>query len=239
MTFEYSPVWPHGELEEPFPGILFVTGTNKTHYAGQDIQASRAMVAIRQPHGLTLVNTVRLDDEGLRALESYGPVTDIIRLGAFHGRDDPFYRDRYGATLWALPGATHADGRDADRVLAPDSALPLSDADLFVFASSKHPEAALLLRRDGGILITCDAVQSWTKVDRFFSAETGAEFLAAGRIRPANIPDTWIGACQPDASDFRKLLSLEFRHLISAHGDPLMNDAHERLSARASELSLT
>jgi hypothetical protein len=236
MTFAYSPAWPHGDLEEVFPDIFFVTGTNRTHHAGVDLQTSRGMVAIRAHDGLTLVNTVRLDDDGLRKLESLGPIAHLVRLGAFHGRDDPFYRDRYDAKLWALPGSMHADGREADHALAPDDALPLPDAALFVFESATYPEAAVLLRRDGGILITCDAVQNWEVVDRYFSPETGAQFMAQGLIRQANIPSTWLGACEPEATDFRRLLALEFRHLVSAHGEPLLHDAHAKLSMRAAEV---
>jgi hypothetical protein len=236
MTFEYSPAWPHGEIEEVFPDIFFVTGTNRTHHAGVDLQTSRGMVAVRERDGLVLVNTVRLDDDGLRKLESLGRIAHVVRLGAFHGRDDPFYRDRYKATLWALPESMHADGHEADHTLVPHRMLPLRDAELFVFESAKYPEAALLLRRDGGILITCDAVQNWVIVDRYFSPETGAQFMAQGLIRPANIPSTWLGACEPDASDFRRLLALEFRHLVSAHGEPLLRDAHSRLSMRAAEI---
>jgi hypothetical protein len=234
--FEHSPAWPHGEIEEVLPDIFFVTGTNRTHHAGVDLQTSRGMVAVRQPDGLALLNTVRLDDDGLRKLESVGPIAHVVRLGAFHGRDDPFYRDRYGAKLWALPGSMHADGREADHALVPHGMLPLRDAELFVFESAKYPEAALLLRRDGGVLVTCDSVQNWATIDRYFSPESGAQFMAQGLIRPANIPATWLGACEPDASDFRRLLALEFRHLISAHGEPLLHDAHSQVSMRAAEI---
>jgi hypothetical protein len=172
----------------------------------------------------------------LRKLESLGSIAHVVRLGAFHGRDDPFYRDRYDAKLWALPESMHADGREADHVLVPRGVLPLRDAELFVFESAKYPEAALLLRRDGGVLITCDAIQNWAIVDRYFSPETGAQFTAQGLIRPANIPSTWLAACEPDASDFRRLLALEFRHLVSAHGEPLLHDAHSRLSVRVAEI---
>lgn len=236
MTFEYSPAWPHGDIQEVRPDVFFVMGTNKTHHAGVDLQTSRTMVVLRQPDGLTLVNTVRLDDDGLRKLESLGRVTDILRLGAFHGRDDAFYRDRYGAKLWALPGSMHADGREADRPLSAGGELPLHDADLFVFESAKFPEAALLLRRDGGILITCDAVQNWAKVDRFFSAGTGAMFAAQGWIEPVNVPSTWLGACEANVSDFHRLLALRFRHLVTAHGEPVLDDAHTRLTARVAEV---
>src|SRR5262245_29773335 len=167
--FEYSPAWPHGTLQVAFPEIFFVIGTNKTQHAGVEIQTSRTMVVVREGHALTLLNTVRLAEEGLRDLEALGEVRHVVRLGAFHGRDDPFYRDRYGATLWALPGAEHLDGRGPDRVLAPNGVFPVGDGELFVFSSARFPEAAVLLRREGGILITCDAVQNWTHVDEFFS----------------------------------------------------------------------
>ncbi len=234
--YEYSPAWPHGKLQEIFPEVFFVTGTNKTQHAGVEIQTSRNMVVVRRDQALTLINTVRLDDAGLQCLESLGKVRDIIRLGAFHGRDDPFYRDRYGAALWALPGALHADGRDADCLLEPQRPLPIGDGKLFVFESAKFPEAALLLHQDGGVLVTCDAVQNWTAVDPYFSADCGAQFMAAGLIRPMNIPSTWQQACAPDAADFRRLLELPFRHLISAHGEPALGDAHAQLGVRVTEL---
>lgn len=235
MPSDLSPAWPHGSLERALPDIYFVVGTNKTHHAGVDIQTSRTMVVLRQDDGVTLVNTVRLDDDGLRALDALGKVTTIVRLGAFHGRDDAFYRDRYRAALWALPGATSTDGRDADHALAP-GASPLADADVFVFASAKFPEAALLLRREGGVLVTCDAIQNWTAVDPYFSAETGAQFLAGGLIRSPNIPATWLGACEPAAADFDRLLALDFRHLVTAHGPPLLDVAHAAVRERVAEV---
>lgn len=230
---EYSPAWPHGELEQAFADVFYVLGTNKTHHAGVDLQTSRTMTVLRQDGELTLVNTVRLDDDGLQQLEALGQVRHIVRLGAFHGRDDAFYLDRYGAALWALP---NADGRPADRVLTTDEPLPVRDAKVFVFASARFPEAALLLEREGGILLTCDAVQNWTHVDRFFSAQTGSMFEAQGLIREANLPSTWRQACAPDASDFQRLAELPFRHLITAHGAPLRDTAQTRLRSRIDEV---
>src|SRR5689334_4704904 len=90
--FEYSPAWPHGTIQVAFPDIFFVIGTNKTRHDGVEIQTSRTMVVVREDGALTLLNTVRLSEEGLRDLEALGEVRHLIRLGAFHGRDDPFYR---------------------------------------------------------------------------------------------------------------------------------------------------
>ena len=233
---EYSPAWPHGAIEAAFPEVFYVVGTNRTHHAGVDIQTSRTMTIVREGGALTLLNTVRLDDEGLCALEALGQVRHVVRLGAFHGRDDPFYCDRYGAALWALPAASHADGRATDHPLAPGGPFPVTGGELFEFTSARFPEAAVVLPHVGGVLLTCDAIQHWTHVDRFFSAECGALFTAQGLIRPANIPATWRHACEPDAADFRRLLALRFCHLISGHGEPLRDEAHARISARVDEV---
>ncbi len=234
--FEYSAAWPHGEIEQAFPEVFYVVGTNRTHHAGIDLQTSRTMTVLRQNGELTLVNTVRLTDAGLSQLEALGQVRHIVRLGAFHGRDDPFYRECYSATVWALPEAVAADGQPADRALAAGGPVPIHEGSVFVFTTARFPEAALLLPREGGILITCDAVQNWSNVDRFFSAETGALFVAQGLIGTASIPATWREACAPDVSDFRRLAGLPFRHLISAHGEPLRDEAQMRLRARIGEV---
>jgi hypothetical protein len=235
VEYKYSPAWPHGALQAAFAEVYYVVGTNKTHHAGVDIQTSRTMTVVRDEGRLTLLNTVRLDDEGLRALDALGAVEHVVRLGAFHGRDDPFYCDRYGATLWAPPGAAQADGRAADRALSPGGPFPVPGGEGFAFASAKFPEAAVLLEREGGILITCDAIQNWARVDRFFSPECGAAFEAQGLIREANVPSTWRHACAPSADDFRRLLGLRFRHLMSAHGEPLRDEAHGRVRASVAE----
>lgn len=231
-----SPAWPHGELTPFLDELWYVMGTNRIHHEGVDLQTSRTMLVVRDGERLTLVNTVRLDEDGLRALDALGAVRDLVRLGAFHGRDDPFYRERYGASLWAVPGTAHADGRVEDCVLGEHGELAITGAATFVFRTSRHPESALLLERAGGVLVTCDAVQNWVSVDRFFSPETGAAFEGAGLIRPAHVPSTWVEACTPHASDFERLLALPFRHLVSAHGPPLLHEAHERLAEDVRQL---
>lgn len=225
-----SPAWSHGALTPFMSELWYVMGTNRVHHAGVDLQTSRTMLVVREGEDLTLVNTVRLDDDGLRSLDALGRVRDIVRLGAFHGRDDAFYRARYGARLWAVPGSVHGDGAAADRAIVEGDGLPIGGAAAHVFHSARHPEAALFLPQDGGVLVTCDAVQNWATVDQFFSKETGAAFEAAGLIRPAHVPSTWIDACAPEAADFERLLALPFQHLVSAHGAPLLHDAHRQVA---------
>src|ERR1700730_7586030 len=99
-TNKYSPVWPHSQIKEVFPNIFHVTGTNITKHKNIVFQHSRNMIIVRDNERVSLINTVRLSDQGISSLNSLGKVENIIRIGAFHGRDDRFYLDRYNAKLW-------------------------------------------------------------------------------------------------------------------------------------------
>src|SRR5262249_5343996 len=130
---DLQPALPHGELREIFGGIFFVTGTSRATFMGLSWQFSRNMTVVREGKALTIVNSVRLNDVGLRALDALGKVTNIVKIGAFHGIDDAFYLERYGARLWALPGATHDNGKVTDVELKVGGPMPIANSRLFVF----------------------------------------------------------------------------------------------------------
>jgi hypothetical protein len=233
---EFPPQLPHGELEEILPSIFFVAGQSRPDFGGKTFQFSRNMVVIKDGDALTLVNTLRLDAASLARLETLGSVTNIVRLGAFHGRDDAFYIDRYSAPFWALPGMDFQRGETVDKVLTPGQPGPCSDATVFVYETSAMPEAILRLDRQGGVVIACDSLQNWTGPDSHFD-EASAEMMAAqGFFPPANVGPGWRAAAQPEPSDFARLNELEFQHLLSAHGDPLLNDAQSAVAATLNEL---
>lgn len=227
---QYSPAWPHSDLREVFPNIYLVTGTNKVTYNGINLQHSRNMVIVRNNKKLTLINTVRLNEKGLVALDKLGEIENIVRIGAFHGRDDAFYLDQYQAKLWALKGMKHDNGKLTDIELVPGGQMPFPGCSLFIFETSVHPEGILHLDQEGGILVTCDSIKNWLSSDEFFSTETAKLYEEQGFFGPATISEVWKQACQVQGSDFEGLKGLSFRHLLSAHGDPLLNDAHEQVS---------
>lgn len=226
----YSPSWPHSEIREIFPNIFFVTGMNKTSYNGVELQHSRNMIVIRDAGKLSLINTVRLDDNGLSALDSLGKVENIVRIGAFHGRDDAFYLDRYMAKLWSLKEMKHDNNRITDIDLVTGGLMPFSGCLLFIFETSVHPEGILHLARENGILITCDSIKNWVVGDEFFSPETIKLYHEQGVFGAATVSDVWKQACKVKSSDFSRLKSLKFKHLLSAHGEPLLNNAYEQLT---------
>jgi hypothetical protein len=71
----------------------------KTMLMGAHWHFSRNMTVVRDGEALTLVNTVRLDEAGLRRLESLGTARNVVRIGVLHGIDVPFYIARYGARV--------------------------------------------------------------------------------------------------------------------------------------------
>ena len=225
----FLPALPHGEIEEIFPDVFFVTGTSRPTFGGQSWQFSRNMTIVREAGALTLINTVRLDDDGLQRLEALGKVKQIVKLGAFHGMDDAFYRDRYGARQWALPRMEHEGGHGTDEELRGER-MPLDRCSHFAFETSAKPEGLLILDRDGGVVVSCDSLQNWVEADRYFSEDSAQKMSTFGFIRPANIGPGWRQACAPKADDFARLKKLAFRHLLPAHGKPVLDKAHDQFS---------
>ena len=223
------PAWPHSKIKEIFPDIFFVTGMNKTHHDGVDLQHSRNMIIIRNDDKLSLINTVQLDEAGLSELNSLGKVESVIRIGAFHGRDDAFYIDRYSAKLWALQGMQHDNRKTTDVELVLDGPMPFPNCSLFMFETSITPEGALYISREGGILITCDSIKNWVTKDPFFSEETAKIYKGQGFFGRATVSMEWQKATKVNPADFMRLNSIHFSHLLSAHGEPLLNTAHEDL----------
>lgn len=232
----YPPALPHGSIVPVFDDVFFVTGTTRPTFFGVDWQFSRNMTIVRDGHDLTLVNTVRLDEAGLAALSALGTVRHVVRLGAFHGLDDAFYLDRYGAALWALPGMVHEHTRPTDHLLRAGAPLPSPDASLFVYETAKQPEGMLLLARAGGILIACDSLQNWAAPDAFFDEASAARMAGMGFFRTANVGPGFRTACEPAASDFQRVLDLPFHHLVSAHGTVLRDEAKARLRETFADL---
>ena len=64
------------------PGVWMVTGSMSIG----PTTFSRNMQVLKQGDELVLVNTVRLDDAGLEALDALGRVTHVVRLAGFPRR---------------------------------------------------------------------------------------------------------------------------------------------------------
>lgn len=222
---------PHGELRELFPSIYFVRGSLKMSRV-LPVRISRNMVVVRQGERLVLVNSVRLDEAGLAALDKLGKVTDVIKLAAAHGMDDPFYADRYGAKVWQVKGQRYTRGFDisAPPYFEPhgeidaNSELPIAGAKLIVVAA-KPPEGMLLLKEHGGVMISGDCLQHWPKPDEHISLMARPFMRFGGFMKAHNIGPAWLKHAKPPKADLLGLLDHGFANVIPAHGEPVLGNA--------------
>jgi hypothetical protein len=233
---QLPPALPHGLLEEIFPDVFFVAGMMKTVLMDVPWQFSRNMVVVRDGDALTLINSIRLDETGLTGLEALGRVANVVKIGSLHGRDDAFYRQRYGAKFWALPGMTHEHGLVADRELRPGGEMPFAGCAVFVFRTTRRPECILSIDRAGGILVSSDSLQNWLEPDEFFSDESRQLMTEMGFFEPANLGPLWVRMNEPQLEDFVQLCKLSFRHALCGHGAPLRETAREAYTARIQKM---
>ncbi len=222
----------HGALAELLPGVHFVAGTMKM--AGP-VRFSRNMTVVQQGSRLVLVNSVRLDDAGLAALDKLGKVTDVIRLAANHGMDDPFYADRYGAKVWAVKGQRYVAGFKLDSPttyfephveMTRDTELPIGGAKL-VMIDSTPAEGMILMPEHGGVMISGDCLQNWAAPDEHFSFVARGLMRMMGFIKPHNIGPGWYKQCKPPKDQLRAILGHTFANVVPAHGTPVIGNAAE------------
>ncbi|MBI5607641.1 MAG: hypothetical protein HY902_02025 [Deltaproteobacteria bacterium] len=220
----YAPALPHGPIREVFPNVFLVEGLFRM---APGFTITRNMAILRQGSELTLVNSVRLTESGLRELDSLGKVKHLFKLGAFHGIDDPFYVHRYHPTFWAPPGSRHEGDLHHTAELVPQ-ARPRPDLRVFAFEHGKQPEVALLLEQDGGILLTCDSYQNWESFD---GCSLFAKVVMRGMgFGPKVVGGPWTKAMGQDVrQDLERLCSEPFAHLVPAHGAVLRDTAQDGL----------
>lgn len=216
------------------PGLHFVTGTIQMP-GPLPVRFSRSMTVVQRGDRLVVVNSLRLDDAGLAALDALGKVTDVVRLAANHGVDDPFYAERYGAKVWVVEGQRYTAGFNTNspktyftphHEMDETSALPIEGAKLFVF-DSQPPEGMLLLPDHGGVLISGDCLQHWAEPDEYFSWLGKAMMKMMGFIKPHNVGPGWLKQCKPSKAQLRAVLELSFANVLPAHGQPVIGNAHE------------
>lgn len=225
----YPPAYPHEELRLLYPDVYLLHGSIRM---GPGMRMNRNMVVLRSGRDLTLVNPVRMADDGLAKLDELGDVKQILRLGDFHGLDDRFYVDRYECDFWAQEGQDTYKLPKATRIITSSTEAPLPNSEFFIFESAKFPEAALLLK-EPGLLITTDSVQyhaDWS----YFSWLTKSAFKLLGFKIGMNIGPPWVKRVTAEGSslkpDFEKLLLLDFDSVIAAHGSLLKTGAKEAIA---------
>lgn len=221
-----STIYDHDPIEEIQADVFMVRGCIRMNAL---MTITRNMAIVRHAGELTLVDPIRLCADEEKRLDALGSVKRILRLGPFHGVDDAYYVARYAAELWAPgPSQTHPEPTPTLTVDAATE-LPFPDAELFCFEGLKQPEAALLLKRGTGLLITCDSIQNYGDY-RYNNLPARLLMPFIGFPKTTIVGPIWLKMMTPEGgsleSEFRRLLELEFEQLLSAHGSLLETGAH-------------
>lgn len=236
----YPEPLPHGELHHIINDIYMVTGSVEMKaphpkYGPFKMTFSRNMMVIKQGGELILVNSVRLNEKGIAQLDELGDVTHVVRLAAFHGFDDPFYKETFRATLWSVEApyvrgfakSTKEEYYRADRILKPGSELPIKGASYHEFTTSHPKEGLILLEREGGILLAGDSMQNWPKPDKYFNWFAKIMMKRMGFIEPSNFGPGWLELAKPEKDELMEKARLDYSVLLPAHGNPIMANAQQ------------
>lgn len=198
---------------------------------------SRNMAIVVNDGELTLINAVRMNNEGLAALDALGTVTHVLRLGGFHGMDDRFYLDRYDAAFWSFPHSNTYPDEKIDHALSEGGPLPFPNAHMFEFRDINQPEGALLLKSSPGMLLVADSIQSYATPPHKPHTSFIIRLLTSLRGFPNEtiVGPIWTTMMTDDRSglraEFERLLELDFDQVLSAHGTALLSGAHDAVKA--------
>ena len=241
----HPKAYPHGPLEQVLTDLFVVKGTIAMNMGFLTMTFSRNMTVIRQKGSnnkndeLVLVNTVRLDDDGLDALDKLGVVKHIIRVAGFHGMDDPFYKERYPeSTVWVIEDATYFDAfatRSKEVYFQPDermtteTKIPVQKAFLHVIESKSPKDGILVLERpEGKVLITGDSLQNMETCDEYYNCLGKICMRLMGFIGPCQVGPAWVKASKVQGEEMLKLLEFKFDHVLPGHGYPVMGQAWKK-----------
>jgi len=206
-----APLLPHGQMQPLFDNIWFVQGQVKMPMK-MPAKISRSMTIYKNPDNdeLTLINSMRLSNQGLDELQKLGSITNVIRVGGFHGRDDLFYQRHFKAKVFAIQGQTYSRTLEApttvdDGYMKPDvwvsqaSHLPIKNCRLKIFSSSTPPEAAILIEEHDGVLVTADSLQNTPKPDKYVNFPMKLMMRKFGFWAPHNVGPGWVKFAKPRA----------------------------------------
>lgn len=239
MTRSYPPAERHLPLREVFPRVWLASSeVTQRIPLGLKIRFGRNMVAVLADKGWVLFNPVRLSEAAEQQLLAQAPIRHAVRLGTYHGRDDAYYVDRFGADFWCVPGVQeHPEPRPA-RTISEAGPLPLADAKVVIFSAATRAECAVLLPAHR-LLLTCDAVQHYER-DPLLSPLARVVMWPMGFFTPCVIGPLWLKWTTPPGgslrADFERVLALDFDHLIGGHGTPKIGDAKAALARNVAKL---
>lgn len=231
----------HGPLENVFSDIWVVKGGSKLPLP-IPVRLTKTMTIVRNPETkeLTLINAMRVSDALLSQIEALGAIKYVLTVGAGHGKDDGFYRERFGATVYDVEGHEYVRKlgpageknevyMEADVHLTKRGQLPLPNAVLKIIHTADAPEGVLYLKAEGGVLVTGDSLQNMPEPNEYVNFFAKIIMKRGGFFQAYNVGPAWLDKAKPTASDLKSIfLESEYANVIPGHGDPVVGGAKEK-----------
>lgn len=220
---KYFRLLPHGSLKEVLPNIFTVVGTMRLFGL---FRYSRVMTILRENETLAIINPVRVNEKLLGEIQQLGQIKYLLKIGQLHSVDVPFYMDRFSPELWINKGDSSVGQYNASKYFDDVDEIPILRCKVKKIVGSKIKESVLLTPADGGSLHTCDAFVN-------MGADPNHNWLTAKLSNflpePTYIGPNWIKMAKPPESSMRAVLDFEFENLLSAHGEPILGRAKEKI----------
>jgi len=230
----YPKALPHDPILQIADDLFVVYGSIMLNPV---MRITRNMTIVRHGNELTLINAVRLSEDGLQSLDALGEVKHVMRLGPLHGYDDEFYMNRYSPNFWGFDDGVTYTTPKVSHPLKAGGELPFPDAELVVFSDLKQTEGVIVLQRGSGVLLTADVLQTYSTPPHMPHTPWLVRKLMpfAGFPNETLLGPIWIKLLVQDKPQFeaeiRQVLEFKFDQMIAAHGVFLPNNAKQEVAA--------
>lgn len=210
---EYHPPSKHDEqFTKVFDNIYTIKGQICMDVIPKYVSMNFSLimtVIVLDNKDLVLINALRLNDVGLQQLDKLGNVKHVIKLAGFHGKDDPFYKDRYASndvTIWApkpTESTTETDSKNKKRGTCKS----------YVFGTD----------------VSCycnDEIPKYFEPDKYFTEETNVYdeiFSKAGSWLRSVKPILIKSSTPPEALLLLEIVENDKNQKIMISGDSLQN----------------
>jgi hypothetical protein len=197
-------------VDEIVPGIW--------HWSGAHPRIKIVVHSYYLPEERTLIDPIA-PAEGLDWFEDHGAPTDVVLTNRHHFRSSGQFVERFGVTVRCAREGVH-EFTDGQQVEPFDVGDELRGGIVVHGVGAICPdETALYIPRLEALALADGAVR-W---------EPGGPL--------AFVPDTFMDAPEQTKAGlreaYRRLVDLDFRHLLLAHGEPFVGDGREALAAFA------
>lgn len=167
--------------------------------------------ALKTAEGVVFIDPLKAEEDVLKKLEALGEPIAIFLTNAHHDRDADRFRKRYEIQVYAHETAKADCETKIDVLLMDGERLPGAVKAMHLPGSSAG-ETAYYSKTGGGIVLMGDSLLNPT--------DKGLTLL----------PDPYIDDKKQAMKSLQRLLTLDFKVITFAHGNPIVENAKKEIS---------